>query len=131
MIHKITVDGQFPNLNDYLQAERVNIRGRHGGFTTRGNELKQRCQNMIMPQIVTQLGKTKIKEPVVLHYHFFEPNKKRDLDNIASFFMKVFQDSMIKIHALSNDGWANIKGFTCDFDTDKEHPRIVIEVEEV
>jgi len=128
--HTVIISGTYPNLNDYLQAERVILGGR-GHFTTRGNELKKKCQNTIIPQIIKCLDGKKVKEPVELHYKFYEPNKKRDLDNIASFFMKVFQDSLVKTHMLSNDGWLQIRGFTCDFDVDKDNPRIEIEIMEV
>lgn len=130
MIHSIVIQGRFPCLNDYLQAERVMLGGK-GHFTTRGNELKKQCQNTIMPQVVKCLDGRKVKAPVELHYKFYETNRRRDKDNIASFFMKVFQDSLTKLHVLDNDGWEHITGFTCEFDVDKENPRIEIEIEEV
>lgn len=128
--HTITIQGRYPCLNDYLSAERVML-GSKGKFTTRGNELKKKCQNTIMPQIVKCLDGNKVTPPVNLHYTFYEPNRNRDKDNIASFFMKVFQDSLTKLKVLENDGWRHIEGFTCDFDVDKENPRIEIEIEEV
>lgn len=125
------IKGQLPNLNDYLKAERRTKRGRNGQFNTCGNIMKHDAQNYIIPQIRKYLGFTKLNVPVKLHYHFFEPNRKRDMDNIASFAMKVIQDSLVLSKVLPNDGWEWIRGFTCDFDVDEENPRIIVDIEEL
>ena len=66
-----------------------------------------------------------------MHYHFWEPNTKRDIDNISSFAMKVIQDALVKCRVLDNDGWKNIRGFECEFDVDNKHPRIDVVIEEM
>jgi len=128
--HKIVIQGRYSDLNDYLRMERISYR-KNGKLFTKGNELKQKTQNVIMPQIVKCLNGKKVKAPVVLHYTFYEPNRNRDKDNVASFFMKVFQDSLTKLKVLENDGWRFICGFECDFDVDKYNPRVEIIIEEV
>ena len=129
MEYRVVIRGKLPNLNDYLSAERIRIKTPRG-ITTKGNILKQNTQKDILEYLNYQLKGKKIHEPVSIHYHFFEPNKKRDLDNVASFCMKVFQDALTKGGYLSNDGWNNIKGFTCDFDVDTTNPRIEISIKE-
>lgn len=128
MKYKVVIPGKLANLNDYLAAERIRVGNRYGKFETKGNKLKQDTQKYILPYISQALKGKKIREPIKLHYHFFEPDKKRDLDNIASFCMKVFQDSMVKGGFISNDGWSVIKGFNCEFDVDRVKPRIEIEI---
>lgn len=129
MIHKLTIDGRLNNLNDYIQAERQTFRVR-GKFNTKGNIMKHKAQEHIIKCVRRDLKGLQISCPVFLHYHFYEPNEKRDLDNIASFAMKVTQDSLVLAKVIPNDGWRWIKGFSCDFDVDKDNPHIDVEIEE-
>lgn len=131
MIYKILIPGQMPNLNDYLSAERIRFRTYSGKTNTKGNELKKKWTDYSIIYIRKSVKCLKIQKPVKLNYKFYEPNMKRDLDNIASFAMKIIQDSLVKANVLSNDGWSWIKGFTCEFYISKENPRIELEIEEV
>ena len=75
-------------------------------------------------------GKSRITKPVYITYKWYEPNKKRDLDNIA-FAKKFVQDALVTNGILENDGWANIVGFCDEFYVDKENPRVEVEIMEV
>lgn len=130
MEYKLTILGQMANLNDYLSAERITIRTPRG-ITTKGNILKQKTQDGIYDFIHQQLRGVHITKAVTLHYTFYEPNRKRDLDNIASFGMKVIQDSLVKTKVLENDNWKCVKKFTCDFEVDSKNPRIEIIIKEI
>ena len=131
MIYKFTIPGTMPNLNDYLKAERVRFKTNNGKTNTKGNELKKSWQQVVCLCIRKYLKSTKITVPVRLHYKFYEPNMKRDLDNIASFAMKITQDSLVLAGVLENDGWKNIVGFDCEFMVDSSNPRIEVIIEEV
>jgi Holliday junction resolvase RusA-like endonuclease len=131
MEYKFTIRGRMPCLNDYLAAERVTFRCGQKGFTTKGNDMKKKAQKDIIWSIRRDLKALKIEKPVVILYKFYEQNKKRDLDNIASFGMKVIQDSLVLSGVLQNDGWNYIKGFNCDFDVDKDNPRIEVTLQEL
>lgn len=131
MTYKIVIKGQMPNLNDYLQAERSKFSARYGKINTKGNVLKQEWTDYSIVYIRKYVRGLKISKPVRLHYKFYEPNMKRDLDNIASFAMKIIQDSLVKAGVLQNDGWKNIKGFECQFFVDADNPRIELEIVEV
>ena len=89
--------------------------------------MKRRDQRIIC----SHLPKVRFKKPVIIAYHFFEPNSKRDKDNIAGYFHKIFQDALIQAGIIENDGWKYIKGFSDDFDVDKANPRIEIEIREI
>ena len=130
MEYKLIISGTLPNLNDYLKAERQTFR-KGGSFTTKGNELKHDTQDLIIWEIRRQLKGLHINKQVDLHYTHYEPNEKRDKDNIASFFMKVFQDSLVLSEVLQNDGWKNIRGFSHNFEIDKDNPRIEVNIVEV
>lgn len=128
--YKLIIKGTLPNLNDYLQAERQTFR-RGGKFTTKGNELKKSTQEVVIWQIRQQLRGVHITKPVILKYDFYEPNKKRDLDNISAFAHKIIQDSLVLAGIIDNDGWRNIKGYVDQFYCDHENPRIEILLAEV
>ena len=62
---------------------------------------------------------------------WYEPNKRRDLDNISSFGRKVIQDALVNLGVLENDGWQNIRGFNDEFRVSKDEPRIEVHIFEV
>ena len=74
--------------------------------------------------------KRPLREPVIMDYMWIERDRRRDKDNICGFGRKVIQDAFVQVHALRNDGWANIKNFSDDFCVDKKRPRVEIEIRE-
>lgn len=123
MTYKFIIQGRLPGLNDYIDALNSN---RH-----KGNKLKQDTEDTIIWQIKPQLRGVNISEMVFIKYEFYEPNKKRDLDNVSSFARKVIQDSLVKTGVLKNDGWKNILGSNEQFYCDRENPRIEVLLVEV
>ena len=126
MEYKVVIDGKFPSMNEFIDANR-----RSKGRWNKGNTIKQNCQNEISYQLMKQLRKVKIDKPIKLFYTFFEPNKKRDLDNISGFFHKVFQDALVHCGIIHNDSWHYITGFSDDFKVDSKNPRIEVIIQEV
>lgn len=122
VLMRITINGEFPGINEFIDANRV-----HHGRWNKGNAMKQASQK----QIMAQLPRWHTDKPVTLHYRFFCSNKKRDLDNIAGYFHKVFQDALVASGVITDDGWRNIRGFSDEFFIDRRRPRIEIEVMEV
>ena len=118
----LIIHGKLPGLNDLIDAER-----RH---RQAGAKLKREAEEKIRLHIRQQLRGYRPKTPVTLYYYFYEPNRRRDLDNIASFAHKVVQDSLVKERILDNDGWEYVKAFYDSFHVDKEFPRIEIEIVE-
>lgn len=123
MTYKLTIQGTLAGMNELIAAERTN--------RFKGAALKREAEMLIRWSIRGQLRGAKPKTPVVLHYHFFEPNRRRDKDNIAGFAHKVIQDSLVKEGILNNDGWDYIEGFSDAFSVDKARPRIEVIIEEV
>lgn len=129
--YKFTILGQLANLNDYLKAERVTFRTRNGKFSTKGNELKRKTQEYIISQIRRDLRGVHIDKMVDIHYDFYEPNKKRDKDNVWAFASKCTQDSLVLAKVLENDGWSCINSISADFYVDSDKPRIEVTLTEV
>lgn len=119
----LTIKGRLPGLNEIIDASRANYRI--------GNALKQETQEIVIWCIRQQLRGAKITKPVILRYTFYEPNRRRDKDNIASGAHKIVQDALVKSGVLQNDGWKHISNFEDRFDVDKDNPRVEIEIEEV
>ena len=93
--------------------------------------MKKENEAKVLQEIYSQFGRLRITKPVRMEYIWYEPNKRRDLDNISSFGRKVIQDALVASKVLQNDGWDNIKGFSDEFYVDKKNPRIeVLIVEE-
>jgi Holliday junction resolvase RusA-like endonuclease len=131
MVHTFTIKGRLPDLNDYLQAERVSRRTPNGKFFTRGAEMKKKWQQYIITFIRKDLKRLKITKPVIIHYHYYEPNARRDYGNIHAVAQKFIEDALQITKVLANDNQKCVRGFTADFDIDKNEPRIVVEIEEV
>ena len=109
-------------MNEYINACR-----RNRYFA---NEMKQSTEATIAKYIMEQLKGVHFNGPVVLAFRWYEPNKKRDLDNI-SMARKFVLDALVKNGVLVNDGWEWVRGFTDEFFIDKERPRIEVDIEGV
>lgn len=123
MRYTLVIKGKLSNLNDYIAACRTNH--------YKGASVKKKNENIVKCAIYEQLGRLRIKGRVYMKYRWYEPNRRRDLDNISSFGRKVIQDALVETRVLENDGWENIVGFSDEFYTDTENPRIEVVIEEV
>ena len=123
MEYRRTIYGRLPGLNDMIDADRRDRRA--------GNRLKQESQDTIRLYILRDLKHLKIEKPVELHYSFYEPNRRRDLDNISGYAHKVTQDALVASGVLKNDGWSNIVGMKDSFFVDARNPRIEVIMREV
>lgn len=117
LTYKLTIPFLLPNLNDYIKAERTN--------KFKAAALKRETENAIIIFIKDQLSTISIKEPVTMHYTWFERNRRRDKDNVA-FAKKFVQDALVGANVLQNDGWDNITGFTDNFFIDAKNPRVEV-----
>lgn len=124
--YKFTINGKFPSMNEFIDANR-----RSKGRFNKGNQMKQRSQEEISWHLLSQHRKLHIDKPIKIFYTFYEPNKKRDLDNISGYFHKVFQDALVHCGIIHNDSWHYIVGFSDDFKVDNKNPRIEVVIQEV
>ena len=129
MTYKFTISGRYygdnvmPDLNNYLHEC-----GRH---PQAGGKMKRDYMMIANNAIRKQLPKVQIQDRVQIHYDFYESSKRRDVSNVASFAIKVIEDSLQKCGVISNDGWANIAGYSQSFFVDKANPRIEVSISTV
>lgn len=119
-----TIYGTLPSLNEYLAACGKNPRI--------GGSMKRKNMGIAIQWIrVSDVRNLKIEKPLIIHYVIYEPNRKRDHDNVFCMVSKCVQDALQETEIIKNDGWEQILNFTHDFYVDKENPRIEVYLEEV
>lgn len=123
MEYILKIPGKLPGLNDYIAAERTN---RH-----KGAKMKADNGTAVSVAIRQCMRGIRIEKPVFMEYTWYEPNKRRDLDNISSFGRKVIQDALVNAAVLKDDGWKYIVGFSDRFEVDKINPRIEVKIKEI
>ena len=115
----IVVPGRMDGLNDYTKACRANKYG--------GNAFKQRNQNMFVAEILARKLSPVTKFPCMLSIKWYEPNKKRDVDNIT-FAVKFILDALVETGILPNDSQKYVNKVEHEVLVDRENPRIEVEV---
>lgn len=116
MTYTFTIKGRLAGLNEIIDENR---KGYHAGARQKKDEqFLIKLQARHLPAM---------KEPVSIHYTWYEPNRKRDWDNIMAG-QKFIQDALVESHKLKNDGWNNICGISHDFAVDAENPRVVVTI---
>ena len=119
---KLVIYGKLPNMNDLTDKSRGNKYG--------ANHQKREAEERVLWAARQYLRGWKARKPVYMRYSWYEPNRRRDKDNICAGGRKVIQDALVKGGYLRNDGWNEIAGFSDEFRVDKSCPRIEVEIEE-
>lgn len=123
MKYKFVIPGRMQGLNEYTAANRRNPYS--------GGKVKKDSETLVILTIRQQLGRLHINKPVVIYYRFYEPNRRRDNDNILSCASKFIQDSLVKTGVLAEDNQDHIHNFYFDTFVDKENPRIEVTITEL
>ncbi len=118
-------DRTFPGLNEYIAELGRNPHA--------GGRLKREYMMIASNAIRKDLKRYKAAGPVILHYHFYEPDKgqKRDVMNVFSFADKVIEDALVKCGVLGDDDPSHMKNTTHEFGYTSGVPRIEVEIEEL
>lgn len=116
----LVIDGKLAGLNDYTKACRSN--------KFAGAKMKKDAEEIIGWYIKQQLPYVHFDGVVELNFRWYEPNKRRDLDNIC-FAKKFILDALVSNGTIKADGWQGVAGFTDTFFLDSEHPRIEVDID--
>ena len=116
---KLTIPGEFPSLNQYIDAER--------SCWQAAATMKKNCTDS-----VAWLASTKKPietYPVRVSFHWYVKNRKIDLDGIAGFGTKALLDGMTKGGLIAGDSLKYVQGLVHTVSVDKENPRVEITLE--
>lgn len=69
-------------------------------------------------------------ERIDVAIHWYEPNRRRDKDNISAG-IKFVLDGLVKAGVIKNDGWKQIGDILHFFDVDRRNPRVEVEITEI
>lgn len=117
-----TIEGKLSGLNEYINACRTNVH--------KANKLKKDNQSMIKIAVLLARLKPVTKYPVTLNITFYEPNMKRDVDNVG-FGAKFILDALVGLGILENDNQSHVSGISYEVKCDRENPRIEVEIYEL
>lgn len=108
-MQELFIPVRMPNLNDFIDELK---RNRYSG-----GKMKDEWDTIVVQQCKLQkLGH--FTEPVTIEFHWYEPNFKRDQDNVA-FAKKFILDGLQKAGVLTNDNYRWVKGFSDTFHYEK------------
>lgn len=115
---KCEIGIKLPSLNEYINACRKNKYA--------GAEMKKRVENGIA-YFIQKLPM--FKNPIKIHFHWIEGNKRRDLDNVA-FGKKFILDALVKCGKMKDDNRKCVTGFIDTFEYGKE-TKVILYIDEV
>ena len=118
-----TIQGRLDGLNAYVNACRTNPY--KGAKCKRSNQKICRCS---IPYELREKDR-EIRFPVHVEITWYEKDRRRDPDNIASA-KKYILDSLVEPGVFPDNGWKYVKGFTDNFEIDKKRPRIEVTIHE-
>ena len=113
---KFTIKGRLPSLNDIIESSRGN---KHAA-----NNNKKKAQQYIQ----TFIPNGRMKCPCNVHVTFYEPDNRRDIDNIVSAGCKLIFDALVWHGTIPNDNRRWIKQMHPLVFTDRDNPRIEVEL---
>lgn len=128
MKYHVTVKGFKSGLNELLSCKIYDYRTKKYR-----NPVKNRndaiCAKFI--RLSKELRGIHFEKQVVMHYSFYCENKMHDRMNVASAFIKSFEDALQKCNILKDDTWDLVGTPTLEFAIDKQNPRVEVIIEEV
>lgn len=120
---KITIPGNLPGLNEYIDACRAH--------RMKGAAMKKAAMEQCMWPMAALKRKGTYFDCCDIAIKFIEKDQRRDKDNISGFGGKVILDALQKMGIIPNDGWQQVNNLRYSWDVDKVNPRIEVILTEV
>jgi Holliday junction resolvase RusA-like endonuclease len=114
---RVEINMKLPSLNEYVNVCRTN--------KFKASKFKKNLEEDIM-MFTNRLPR--FENPVKIHFHWIEGNKRRDLDNIC-FAKKFILDALVKSGKLQDDNRKCVTAFTDTFEYGEE-TKVILEIEE-
>jgi Holliday junction resolvase RusA-like endonuclease len=119
--YKFTIPGKLPGHNEYTNLCRKN--------RFEAARFKQKTEDEIGWHIIAARLNGLMLPRVAVHIDFFEPDRRRDEDNVKSA-KKFILDAMGKVRLIQGDGQKYIERITDALHIDRENPRVEVTVRE-
>jgi Holliday junction resolvase RusA-like endonuclease len=114
---RVEINMKLPSLNEYVNVCRTD--------RYKASKFKKNLEEDIM-MFTNRLPR--FENPVKIHFHWIEGNKRRDLDNIC-FAKKFILDALVKSGKLQDDNRKCVYAFTDTFEYGEE-TKVILEIEE-
>jgi Holliday junction resolvase RusA-like endonuclease len=118
---KLEIPGRLPGLNEIIDAAKQG-KGKYQPYA------------MMKEHYTTMIGWLAKKLPnfekVALIITWYEPNEKRDPDNVQAG-CKFILDGLVKAGTIPNDTRRYIKSITHIPELDRDNPRVEVEIQEI
>lgn len=123
MTASFTIPGRLPGLNELVEARHYQEKGR----------IKAAAKRQVQSAVFTARPVVKkYTKPVGVSIRCYEPNAKRDPDNVVGGASKVILDALQEIKVLQNDNQKHIPRLVLELaGVDRENPRIEVAIWEV
>lgn len=121
MTYTYTIPGRLAGANEAINRAK-------GGIYLSNRLKRAETKRCALAAIVGQVPK--LKKPIRLHFHWVEPNRRRDLDNIR-YAAKFVIDGLRECRKLENDGWRWIVGMSDTWQVDPKNPHIEVKITEL
>lgn len=118
---RFIIPGRLPCMNDLIAANRLNKYA--------GAGVKKKTQRQIILILQPQVQGQRFTEKVNIRIEYYEKDMRRDEDNVMSA-AKFILDAMQDMDIILNDSRKYVH-LTQEVFTDRDNPRIEIEVNEV
>jgi Holliday junction resolvase RusA-like endonuclease len=117
----IEYPGRLPGLNEIIDAAKQG-RGKYQPYAI----MKERYTN----EIGWLAKKLPVYERVDVTITWYEPNLRRDPDNITGGGTKFIMDGLVAGGAIKDDSQRYVNSISHQFEVDRENPRVEIILEE-
>lgn len=118
-MNKFTIKGRLIGLNEYTKANRTK--------SYLANKIKRDQEEIVFWGARSSNLKKVRTYPIGLKIKWYEPNAKRDIDNIT-FAVKFILDGLVKSGYLENDSQKYVKAIDHIVDIDRNGPRVEVEI---
>lgn len=118
---KFVISGRLPGMNEIVKESKKG-RGSYQPYA----EMKKYYTLLAYKEANKLPGYERIKLVIT----WYEPNLKRDIDNICAG-TKFILDAMVQAAVIKDDSQRYVKGIEHFFDVDKKNPRIEVEIIEI
>lgn len=113
------IDGRLIGINEIINAARTN---KFGSASQKKSEMKRVSYSIKKYPIRDKV----FDKPVIVEIIAYEPDKRRDVDNILGGINKIVLDSIVECGIIPDDSQKYVHRIIGDVRVDKKNPRIEV-----